>query len=172
MDRNLIVVDNFLDAPDYIRNLALTEFEYTKYDKHVPGVRSSNRASGEYETGITKRFEEIFNAKIKWNWNNDTFHFQSCDEDTETWVHRDIGSQWAAVLYLTPDAPFKAGTSIYHRVDIRDYAEDIRIGNVYNRLVAYRGDIMYHRSTIPGFGNSIETSRLTQVFFFDIEPNG
>lgn len=172
MDRKVIVVDNFLDDPDYIRNIALTEFQYTKYHEHVPGVRSSSRAAGEYETRVTERFEEIFNAKINWNWNNDTFYFQSCDEDTETWVHRDIGSQWAAVLYLTPNAPFKSGTGIYHRVDMNDYTEDITIGNVYNRLVAYRGDIMYHRSMIPGFGNSLETSRLTQVFFFDIEPNG
>ena len=40
------------------------------------------------------------------------------------------------------------------------------IGNVYNRLVLYRGDL-FHRSLQSGFGNSVETGRLTQVFFFD-----
>jgi hypothetical protein len=40
------------------------------------------------------------------------------------------------------------------------------MGNVYNRLILYRGTL-YHRSMIPGFGDSVETGRLTQVFFFD-----
>jgi len=172
MDRKLIIIDNFLDDPDYIRNIALTEFQYTKYHEHVPGVRSSSRAAGEYEDRVTERFEEIFNAKIKWNFNNDTFYFQSCDETTETWIHVDKVSAWAGVLYLTPNAPVQSGTRLYQKLDDGDYETDIEIGNVYNRLIAYRGDIMYHRSMLPGFGKTLETSRLTQVFFFDIEPNG
>ena len=46
---------------------------------------------------------------------------------------------------------------------------NIAVGNVYNRLVAYRGNMLYHRSIVPGFGDSVETGRLTQVFFFDVK---
>jgi len=42
-------------------------------------------------------------------------------------------------------------------------------GNVYNRLVAYRGKVLYHRSILPGFGYDLETSRLTMTLFFDIK---
>ena len=49
---------------------------------------------------------------------------------------------------------------------------NIAVGNVYNRLVAYRGKMLYHSSIVPGFGNSLETSRLTQTFFFDIRNYG
>ena len=39
MDRNLIVLDNFLDDPDYIRKRAL-EMDFNRYQVSVPGVRS------------------------------------------------------------------------------------------------------------------------------------
>ena len=42
------------------------------------------------------------------------------------------------------------------------------VGNVYNRLVVYRG-FLYHRSVLPGFGTDKNTGRLFQTFFFDSE---
>ena len=60
MDRNVIVVDNFLDDPDRIRNIALS-FDYSNVQNNVPGVRSSSRAGGEYEDKVTEKFREIFN---------------------------------------------------------------------------------------------------------------
>jgi hypothetical protein len=42
-----------------------------------------------------------------------------------------------------------------------------RIGNLYNRLILYRGDI-YHAS-LDYFGNSLENGRLFQVFFLNTE---
>ena len=41
------------------------------------------------------------------------------------------------------------------------------VGNVYNRLVLYRGD-MFHRS-LEYFGNDKFDGRLFQTFFFDTE---
>ena len=46
---------------------------------------------------------------------------------------------------------------------------DMGAGNVYNRLVLYRGKELYHSSILPGFGDTLETSRLTQTFFFDVK---
>ena len=39
MDRNLIVLDNFLDNPDYVRERAL-ELEFNRVQDTVPGLRS------------------------------------------------------------------------------------------------------------------------------------
>ena len=44
------------------------------------------------------------------------------------------------------------------------YEHDIFIGNVYNRAVAFRGDIWHTGS--PGFGYLIENGRMIQTFFF------
>ena len=46
MDRNLIVIDNFLDDPDMIRNAALG-LDYERYSEKVPGVRSNSGLGGE-----------------------------------------------------------------------------------------------------------------------------
>ena len=100
----------------------------------------------------------------------DTLCFQSCTEGTETWVHRDSQGEkqgeWAAVLYLTPNPVLDSGTGIF---ESPDHDMNIAVGNIYNRLVAYRGKVLYHRSILPGFGNTLETSRLTQTFFFDVK---
>tara|TARA_B100001250_G_C19533828_1_gene671631 strand:- start:211 stop:708 length:498 start_codon:yes stop_codon:yes gene_type:complete len=165
MDRNVIVVDNFLDDPDRIRKIAL-DFDYSNVQKNVPGVRSTNRAGGNYEEKVTEKFKEIFNSDIEWCWEQDSFCFQLCTEGTESWIHQDPVAEWAAVLYLTPNAPLDSGTGIY---ESPDSDMNVAVGNMYNRLVAYRGKMMYHRSIVPGFGDSLETGRLTQVFFFDVK---
>jgi hypothetical protein len=46
---------------------------------------------------------------------------------------------------------------------------DMGAGNVYNRLVLYRGKVLEHSSIVAGFGNTLETSRLTQTFWFNVK---
>ena len=169
MDRNLIVLDNFLDDPDRIRFHALG-LDFNRYQVSVPGVRSM-RLGGTLQTEVEDKLKIAFGCKeIIWDWTQDTLCFQSCMEGTETWVHKDSQGEnqgeWAAVLYLTPDPVLDSGTGIF---ESPDHDMNIGVGNVYNRLVAYRGKVLYHRSIVPGFGNTLETSRLTQTFFFDIK---
>jgi hypothetical protein len=157
---NTIIVDDFLDNPDIVRKSVLSiDFLTTG---SFPGFRS-DAADLEYQDMIGKKFNQILNFPIKFRPDRDCFRFQICLDDAETWVHKD-DVDWAGVLYLTPNAPVYSGTGIF---DGEDNLITM-IGNVYNRLVLYRGDL-FHRSIIPGFGNSIDTGRLTQVFFFDEE---
>ena len=169
MDRNLIVIDNFLDDPDRIRFHALG-LDFDRYQVSVPGVRSM-RLGGDLQKEVEDKLKIAFGCKeIIWDWTQDTLCFQSCTEGTETWVHRDSQGEkqgdWAAVLYLTPNPPLDSGTAIYEN---EESDMNIGVGNIYNRLVAYRGKVLYHRSILPGFGNTLETSRLTQTFFFDVK---
>tara|TARA_B100001057_G_C22773884_1_gene920806 strand:- start:873 stop:1370 length:498 start_codon:yes stop_codon:yes gene_type:complete len=165
MERNLIVLDNFLDDPDKIRHCALS-LDFDRVQKDVPGVRSC-RIAGDIQTEVESKLKSALGCKeIDWIWNQDTFCFQSCVEGTKTWVHVDPISEWAAVLYLTPNAPLDSGTAIYQTPDDD---MNIGVGNIYNRMVAYRGKVLYHRSILPGFGYDLETSRLTMTLFFDIK---
>ena len=169
MDRNLIVLDNFLDDPDYIRKRAL-ELPFDRHQESVPGVRSM-RLGGDLQREVENKLKIAFNChEIVWDWTQDTLCFQSCMEGTETWVHRDSQGEdqgeWAAVLYLTPNPVLDSGTGIY---ESPDHDMNIAVGNVYNRLVAYRGKVLYHRSILPGFGYDLETSRLTMTLFFNIK---
>ena len=169
MDRNLIVIDNFLDDPDRMRFHALN-LDFDRVQPTVPGVRSM-RLGGALQTEVEDKLKIAFGCKeIIWDMTQDTLCFQSCMEGTETWIHRDSQGEnqgeWAAVLYLTPNPVLDSGTGVY---ESPDHDMNIAVGNVYNRLVAYRGKMLYHRSIVPGFGNTLETSRLTQTFFFDIK---
>ena len=168
MDRNLIVIDNFLDDPDRIRFHALS-LDFDRIQKSVPGVRS-HRLGGDLQKEVETKLKTALGGEIVWDWTQDTFCFQSCQEGTETWVHVDSQGEnqgeWAAVLYLTPNPILDSGTGIYESPETD---MNIGVGNIYNRLVAYRGKVLYHRSILPGFGNTLETSRLTQTFFFDVK---
>ena len=169
MDRNLIVIDNFLDDPDRIRFHALG-LDFDRVQPSVPGVRSM-RLGGDLQIEVEDKLKIAFGCKeIIWDMTQDTLCFQSCMEGTETWIHVDSQGEnqgeWAAVLYLTPNPVLDSGTGIF---ESPDHDMNIGVGNVYNRLVAYRGKVLYHRSIVPGFGNTLETSRLTQTFFFDIK---
>ena len=50
MDRNLIVIDNFLDDPDKIRHCALS-LDFDRVQKDVPGLRSC-RIAGDIQTEV------------------------------------------------------------------------------------------------------------------------
>ena len=191
MDRNFIILDNFLDDPDRVRREALS-LDFTKIQESVPGVRSSSpfvRNKTEVETKI----KTIFAGEIVWDWTQDSFYFQSCQGSTKTWIHKDSQEQgqgeWAGVLFLTPNPNHDAGTAVYMSKEIcyqyhlargmdpvsspdeLDFYPviDMGAGNVYNRLVLYRGKVLDHSSILPGFGDTLETSRLTQTFFFDVK---
>jgi len=73
--------------------------------------------------------------------------------------HQDSLSPVAGVVYLTPDAPPSAGTSIL-------YAEKnqfVNIENKYNRLLAYESNRIHGLSEV--FGTTRETGRMTFTFF-------
>lgn len=161
MKVNTVVVDNFLDNPDVVRNSALSlEFEESG---SFPGVRS-DRADYEYEDYVKQKIETVLNCDIK-EFVQDSFRFQLCFDAVNTWVHKDE-TDWAGVLYLTPSAPYEAGTGIYEE-NQGEWVLTTAIGNIYNRLVLYNGRL-FHKSIIPGFGYNKETARLTQVFFFNV----
>ena len=76
MERNLIVLDNFLDDPDKIRHCALS-LDFDRVQKDVPGVRSC-RIAGDIQTEVETKLKSALGCKeIDWIWNQDTFCFQS-----------------------------------------------------------------------------------------------
>ncbi len=107
-------------------------------------------------------------------------------------IHTDQNTVFAAVLYLTPDAPLNSGTSLFkpnQQFDQEKYEwclkendrrfiegrklmdttyhtmfdEIVRINNVYNTLVLYEG--RHFHAANKFFGKTLKDSRLAQVFF-------
>jgi len=160
MEVSTVIIDNFLPNPNLVRE-QVVKLPFNSQEGKYPGMRS-DAADRDYQQFFQKQVARILNVSVS-EFLYDSFCFQLVYEGAKTWIHRD-GCDWAGVLYLTPDAPVEAGTALYNENDELVTA----IGNVYNRLVLYKGNID-HSSMIPGFGNSPETGRLTQVFFFNAE---
>jgi hypothetical protein len=180
MKLNTLIIDDFLDDPDQIRNLVIDSkvpFEKTGEVPH-PGKRTVPTSDPDYKNMIVAKLHEVLPFKIKMR-PNFSFSYQLCLSHDETWVHLDP-SDWTGVLYLTPNAPIESGTLLF-KEDV-ELVKKLRepggsgetkaevmtvLGNVYNRLVLWRGSEIPHRSNLAGFGDCLENGRLTQVFFFD-----
>jgi len=189
---NSITIDNFYENPMEVREFAL------KQEFKVRGNYPGQRTVSFLTDALKQKFRQIlypFAGDITW-WGGDyTGSFQYTVAADRSWIHADSTTDWAAVLYLTPDAPLTAGTGIfrhkrtgwmhydYKRENELGYKESAppsnemqdftkwemvdRVGNVFNRLIMYRAD-NYHVS-LDYFGQNMHDGRLFQVFFFNTE---
>jgi hypothetical protein len=188
---NSLTIDNFYSNPMDVREFALRQ-EF-KVRGNYPGQRTESFLSD----ATKKTLRDIlypFAGEIT-NWGGEyTGSFQYTTASDRSWIHADSTTDWAAVCYLTPDAPLTAGTGIFkHKEtgwsnfdyrnndseylrqappghDSQDYTKwemVDRIGNVFNRLIMYRAD-NYHVS-LDYFGKDMYDGRLFQVFFFNTE---
>jgi|APGre2960657373_1045057.scaffolds.fasta_scaffold07423_5 hypothetical protein len=185
MTPSIMLFDNFYANPTDVRNFALSmDFNISG---NFPGFRTKP-LDGENNKNAKLLMENIIKKKIVWWPEEYNTAFQYTTENDETWIHYDP-TNWAAVLYLTPDAPLDSGTAIYMhnetkiymldrndpKTDLNQYGRDLtqwtpiaKVSNIFNRLVVYRGNY-YHRSVKPGFGQNQHNGRLFQTFFFNTE---
>lgn len=192
-EKRIWVADNFYDDPDAVREYALNQMYW---DEGHGGVGWRTRKQFIFD-GVKERIEDIMDMNIT-NW-AETYSicgvFQAGFGDKNgvpPLVYHCDAQQWAAMVYLTPDAPFQTGTKvvankkskIYHASqseNVLDYFpqqetfcdgtlfEDVDVmGNVYNRIAIFDGRCIH--SSCGYFGHSISTGRLWQMFFFDAEP--
>jgi hypothetical protein len=181
---SFVVMDNFYEYPDKLREFALTR----DFEKH-PNYHKGERTNATYKfPGLKERFEEILGHKIT-NWNSYGVNgcFQFCVSEEKLVYHVDV-QQYAGIIYLTPDAPPNCGTTFYrskntknsklgdndfHLVfgsgfyDSTQFDVVDQVGNKYNRLVLFDAQMIHAASCY--FGNEKENSRLFQMFFFDLE---
>ena len=122
-------------------------------------------------------------------------NFQSVTKEyNQGVIHTDHNTVFAGVLYLSPDAPLNSGTSLFRKsksfdevkyqqaLDANDvrfkageivmetdyhgmFEEIVRVNNVYNTLIIYEG--RHYHAANQFFGETLENSRLAQVFFIN-----
>lgn len=188
MQKNLIVVDNFYTNVDATRQYILsTDFDVTG---NYPGMRTKSYATDQ----IKSMFEDILQKKIT-HWPSEyNGSFQYTTKNMDSWIHRDR-TRYAAILYLTPDAPVSSGTGFFkHKKTGIETLDDYNkltpelkaevdsdgnkmdkwdmvdlVGNKYNRLIIFNG-YRNHRS-MEYFGTNKFNGRLFQVWFFDVNDN-
>jgi len=191
-NKDIIVVDNFYKTPDLVRDYGL------KYVECVSsGYHKGKRAEERYILEGTKEiFEEIIGRQIV-NWGDDNYPngtFQYCTSQDQLVYHVDLQS-YAAIIYLTPNAPIETGTSFYkskitnlrvleqenqevYSKTFKGISDEMNfydstqfelvdvVGNVYNRLVLFNSKMIHAASKY--FGDTKYNSRFFHIFFFDI----
>lgn len=184
---SLIVVDNFYQNPDAVREMALQQ-NFAPDLRYHKGQRTSKKFIAE---GTKQIFESLLGRKIT-NWVDYEYNgiFQFCTAEDPIVYHSDEQS-YAAAVYLTPNAPVETGTSFYRSKEYPDvrkihtssahYGEVFKggfydktkfelidtVGNVYNRLAMWDARLIH--SATEYFGTNKQDSRLFHLFFFDVE---
>tara|TARA_R110000868_G_scaffold409294_1_gene694524 strand:- start:881 stop:1459 length:579 start_codon:yes stop_codon:yes gene_type:complete len=191
MKIEMISVADFYNNPDEVREFALNQ-EFSQVG-NFPGTRTQPFLNDSVKE-ILQQIVEPSSGKITWWGDVQSGAFQSTLAIDRSWMHVDSTTTWAGIVYLTPDAPVSAGTGIFKfkENDLRtwDYTEHTdeenkisphhtysqdytkwemvdRIGNLYNRLILYRGNLFH--TSLDYFGNRLDNGRLFQTFFFNTE---
>lgn len=189
---NAYIVDDFYNDVDDVRAMALSMEFGTR--GNYPGQRTVPI----YNEGVKKAIGDIIKpaaGEITYWQTEYTGAFQYTTQRDRSWIHADQTTNWAAVCYLTPDAPLSGGTGLFrhkatgwHKApkladgsydpngleligkdsqDMTKWEMTTFLGNVYNRLVIYRGDIFH--TSLDYFGTDKYDGRLFQTFFFNTE---
>lgn len=184
------IVDNFYEDPNEIREFALQQ-EYIEggFGRGFIGRRTRHQF---LFPGLKNQFEEIMGKFItRWEEHGMNGRFQIAWAGEPLVWHCD-SQTYGGMIYLTPNAPYQCGTTLYAHKQTRartyyDEGWDIEwgengksshldgtpwepvdvLGNVYNRLVIFDGSCIHSASQY--FGHVKENSRLWQMFFFDTE---
>jgi len=179
--KRMFIVDNFYSNPDAVRRFALAQ-EFTDDTRWYKGMRTTTT----FRTPeIKRRFEAIIGEKIVDFEQGFNGVFQLMRAEDKQVYHYDT-QKWAAMIYLTPDAPIESGTRLHrsknngtrHRdqpeaddafrgnfYDSTQFDNCDIAGNIYNRLVIM--DAGSFHSAGPYFGDCPENGRLSHLFFFD-----
>lgn len=173
MKSSIIVVDNFYIDPEDVRNFALnSEFS-------VLGNYPGRRTGPFLHQGIKDAIQRTVQRPIVF-WPENTYNgaFQYTAEQDCTWVHSDYTTNYAGILYLTPDPPIHSGTAFFRHMatgldyypsdpdlrkicdrDAPDFPKWIQtdiVANVFNRLVLFDAD-RFHAG-VGYFGKHLKLS--------------
>ena len=179
-NQRFTVIDDFYENPHELRDHALQQWFHD--DAGYLGLRTRKQFLFK---GVKEKFENALGKKItKWEGYEMNGRFQSHEAKVNTVWHCD-NQQWAAAVYLNPNAPYESGTCFYaHKesrgrhaseglymfnehtfVDPTPYEKVDQVGNVFNRCVIWDAGLLHAAPTY--FGWDVSSSRLSQVFFFD-----
>jgi hypothetical protein len=189
MSPTVLVFDDTLQDADSIRQDALqSDFVDETYQGAVyPGILPSGGMAGEMEYRIGEALGSAIDMRLSF------FRLTLAGQHHPTFIHcdRSVGTEWAAVYYLTPPEHCQGGTAFWqHRstglerlpVDSdagtlallgRDGQDQSAwnlvglVGMKWNRLVLYPGDLFHSRFPKNFPAEEKAKGRLTWVGFFN-----
>lgn len=162
----MIIIDNCISNIDYFRENALS-LSYTKSDKGYgwKGWRclTESEISIQLIRTISKKLCEVDNKFFEAEYRYYFHYLLEENNNNIDKIHKDYNSDYAGVLYMTPNPIPDSGTLIYN-----DFKEIVKsFDNIYNRLVIYPSNDWH--AVNKSFGNDINSSRLTFTIFCNLK---
>jgi hypothetical protein len=156
----LVIVDDFIDYVDEIRQYALHDIYYppTINDNWV-GFRSKKYKDLKFCQQIKKLLNQNYYGNKKFEFEGLFCYCPKISQDLagsyydRYKLHTDKTSQYAGIFYLNLNPPKHTGTIVGKNV----------VENVYNRLIMFDSTKMHGPDNF--YGDNIEDSRLLFVFF-------
>jgi len=195
MRLNLVILDDFYQDAIEVREMALSmDFGVRG---NYPGQRTIPMATDSAKSAIQRAIYNFAGEINYWPTEEESYNgaFQYTTSRDRSWIHADQTTTWAAVCYLTPNAPLSGGTGLFRHKrtglsaaprlqdgsldhvllnEIYKDSQDMTkweladfVGNKFNRLVMYRGDLFH--TSMDYFGQDMYDGRLFQTFFFSTE---
>ena len=179
--KRLFIVDDFYEDPILVRNFAIQQ-TFKEDLRYYKGKRTEPFRTPQ----MKQKIEEILGEKIiRWDYHGMNGVFQYRTPQDALVYHWDEQT-WAGMIYLTPDAPYQSGTSLFaHKETKARCATDPgadgaftggfydrskfelvdTAGNIFNRIILFDARCIHAANEY--FGQTIEDSRLFHLFFFD-----
>ena len=195
MRLNLVILDDFYQDAAEVREMALSmDFGVRG---NYPGQRTIPMGTDSAKSTIQRAIYNFAGEITYWPTDEESYNgaFQYTTSRDRSWIHADQTTTWAAVCYLTPNAPLIGGTGLFRHKrtglsaaprlqdgsldqallnEVYKDSQDMTkweladfVGNKFNRLVIYRGDLFH--TSMDYFGQDINDGRLFQTFFFSTE---
>lgn len=162
----MIIIDNCISNIGYFREHALS-LSYTKSSEGHgwKGWRclSQSNLSTQLISLISEKLCQINTLFIEADYRYYFHYLTENNNDDVNKIHKDSNSDYAGVLYMSPNPIPNSGTSFYN-----DLGKPIKtIDNIYNRLIVYSANEWH--SVNQSFGNDINSGRLTFTIFCNLK---
>lgn len=185
-DPDLIVVDDFLDSPDYVRSIGVYA-DFSDVVGPVDGV-AYKRVAPYRLNEVVEKLSYVLGREI--DLFGMAFRLNYAGELPNNEIHADLGwGKYAAVIYLAePPEGTESGTAFWkhhtghERVqagqldvlrdveadwhDVSKWEQTKFVSAKYNSAIIYKSELFHSRWPFEAFGNSPEDGRLIVVVFF------
>jgi hypothetical protein len=180
---SVLVLDGFYEDPDEVRRYALLQ-EFKSNESYHKGKRTGSFIP----SWAAARFASLLGCSSV-DFVGASGVFQYCTAVDQVVYHHD-DQEYAAMVYLTPDAPLRSGTDTFRsvrtglfrrssdkQVDSKSFNGNNfydrynmelvdSLANVYNRCVVFDAHLIHAAGGY--FGSSKEDSRLFHLYFFNL----
>lgn len=160
----MIIIDNYFKYPNTIRDHALNNVEYKEKEPGDgwEGYRSAMLSKyDDLEREVVFKIEDTLQSQLNIELQKLKVYFHCSPitvmediDDFHTMKWHDDFSDYAGVIYLTPNPPKNTGTC---------FKNGDCVENIYNRFLCYPGKVIHAPDNL--FGDDLQSTRLTITFF-------